>query len=110
MIGRMERERESGEWLILERLASSEQRRVLFLPGLFGGRWSFFNVIDRPSLAAAGISALGATPPGFAGCPAGAHSLRAGDYAAAVLKLAAAERAGAIVGYSYFANVALEVA
>jgi pimeloyl-ACP methyl ester carboxylesterase len=103
-------ERTQGEWLLLERRAPNQRRRVLFLPCLFGGRWTFFGVIDRPALAEAGVSPVSATPPGFAGNPVSGHDLSVRGYAEAVVRLARTERIDAIVGYSYFANVAIEIA
>ncbi len=107
------RRREAGGWALIEHAPPQPQpgRRVLLLPGLFCSAAFFTDVLASASLADAGVTALAADPPGFAGQPAPDgfdHSIAA--YAELVEQFAATEQIDLIVGHSFGANVALEIA
>lgn len=103
----------AGGWELIEREPPQPRpgRRVLLLPGLFCTAAFFTDVLAEPVLADAGVTALAADPPGFAGVPAPDgfdHSIAA--YAELVEQFAAAQSIDLIVGHSFGANVALEIA
>ncbi|HST38643.1 MAG TPA: alpha/beta hydrolase, partial [Conexibacter sp.] len=105
------RRREAAGWSLLENAPQQPRRRVLMLPGLFSSALFFSDVLADEALAAAGVAAMAADPPGFAGNPAPDgfdHSIA--SYAALVEEFAAAESIDLIVGHSFSANVAIEIA
>jgi Alpha/beta hydrolase family/PBP superfamily domain len=96
------RRREAGGWAVMESEPGRVQARVLMLPGLFCTSEFFTDVLADEALAAAGVAALAADPPGFAGQPAPAgfeHSIE--SYAALVEEFAARESIDLIIGHSY---------
>jgi hypothetical protein len=95
----------------VERGDQGPRWRVLLLPGLFCTHRFFEPLVGEPALSEAGVLTLAADPPGFAGRAASpAFGFSVGEYADLLEALAAAEAVDLVVGHSYFANVAIEVA
>lgn len=61
--------RERDGWALIENDPPQPRRRVLMLPGLFCSAAFFTDVLADEALTAAGVTALAAEPPGFAGSP-----------------------------------------
>lgn len=105
------RRREAGGWAIIESEPERARARVLMLPGLFCTSEFFTDVLGDEALAAAGVAALAADPPGFAGQPApDGFDYSIESYATLVEEFAASESIDLIVGHSYGANVGIEIA
>lgn len=105
------RRRERDGWALIENDPPQPRRRVLMLPGLFCSAAFFTDVLADEALAAAGVTTLAAEPPGFAGQPApDGFDFSIARYAELVEQFAAAESIDLIVGHSFGANVALEIA
>lgn len=105
------RRRETAGWSVVENDPAQPRRRVLMLPGLFCSSAFFTDVLADEALATAGVAALAADPPGFAGRPAPeGFDYSIASYAALVEEFAAAESIDLIVGHSFSANVAIEIA
>jgi pimeloyl-ACP methyl ester carboxylesterase len=105
------RRREVAGWRVLENEPDQPRSRVLMLPGLFCTSAFFTDVLGDDALARAGVTALAADPPGFAGVPApDGFDFSIASYAALVEDFAAAESIDLIVGHSFGANVGIEVA
>ncbi|MEV0457748.1 alpha/beta fold hydrolase [Catellatospora methionotrophica] len=105
------RRREQSGWAIIENAPDTVRHRVLLLPGLFCTAEFYTAMLADPALADAGVLAMAADPPGFAGRPVPPgfdYSME--RYAAMVEDFAAQEAVGLIVGHSYFANVGIEIA
>lgn len=103
--------RELHGWPVIENDVEHARRRVLMLPGLFCSAEFFTDLLVAPALQAAGISALAADPPGFAGVPApDGFDFSIESYAALVEEFAAAASIDLIVGHSLCANVGIEIA
>lgn len=105
------RRRESAGWALIENDPPGVRKRVLMLPGLFCSAAFFTDVLTDEALSAAGVAALAADPPGFAGQPVPDgfdHSIAA--YAELVEQFAAAESIDLIAGHSFGANVGIEIA
>lgn len=105
------RRRERDGWALIENDPPQPRRRVLLLPGLFCSAAFFTDVLADEALAAAGVTALAAEPPGFAGQPAPEgfdHAIA--SYAELVEQFAAAESVDLIVGHSFGANICIEIA
>jgi pimeloyl-ACP methyl ester carboxylesterase len=105
------RRRERAGWALIENDPPGVRKRVLLLPGLFCSAAFFTDVLADEALSAAGVAALAADPPGFAGQPAPDgfdHSIAA--YAELVEQFAAAESIDLIAGHSFGANVGIEIA
>ncbi|MDI1462526.1 alpha/beta hydrolase [Catellatospora sp. KI3] len=84
---------------------------MLLLPGLFCTAEFYTDVLSDPALAAAGVLARAADPPGFAGRPVPRDfDYRVETYADLVERYAEREAVDLIVGHSYFANVGVEIA
>ena len=84
---------------------------VLCLPGGLGTAAFYDDIAAAPALAAGGVRAVAVTLPGFGGVPLPADfdsTLEA--YAAHAAELAREHDCAAIVGHSFGANVALEMA
>lgn len=105
------RRRDATGWTVIENDPEAPRRRVLMLPGLFCTSEFFTDVLADEALAAAGVAALAADPPGFAGLPVpGGFDYSIASYAALVEQFAATESIDLIVGHSFGANVGIEVA
>ncbi|MDW5596967.1 alpha/beta hydrolase [Conexibacter stalactiti] len=105
------RRRDAAGWPVVENDPAQPRRRVLMLPGLFCSSAFFTDVLADEALATAGVAALAADPPGFAGRPApDGFDYSIASYAALVEEFAAAEAIDLIVGHSFSANVAIEIA
>jgi pimeloyl-ACP methyl ester carboxylesterase len=105
------RARDQDGWGLVEHGTPSATSRALLLPGLFCTHRFFEPLVDEPALSSAGVLAITADPPGFAGRPAEAgfdYSLE--GFAELVERIAATLSIDLLVGHSYFANVAIEVA
>jgi pimeloyl-ACP methyl ester carboxylesterase len=105
------RRREAAGWNVIENDPEQPRRRVLMLPGLFCTAQFFTGVLADEALSTAGVAALAADPPGFAGLPApDGFDFSIASYAALVEEFAAAESIDLIVGHSFGANVGIEIA
>ncbi len=105
------RRREQDGWAIIENEPAQVRHRVLLLPGLFCTAEFYTEVLADPALAAAGVLATAADPPGFAGRPVpDGFDYAIESYAGLVEGFAAREGAEVVVGHSYFANVGIEMA
>lgn len=105
------RRRASAGWTVIENEPQQPRRRVLMLPGLFCTSEFFTDVLADEALATAGVTALAADPPGFAGLPApDGFDFSIASYAELVEQFAAAESIDLIVGHSFGANVGIEIA
>jgi pimeloyl-ACP methyl ester carboxylesterase len=105
------RRREVAGWKLIENDSEQACRRVLMLPGLFCTSAFYTDVLADEALTTAGVVALAADPPGFAGVPAPrGFDFSIASYAALVEQFAAAESIDLIVGHSYGANVGIEIA
>jgi pimeloyl-ACP methyl ester carboxylesterase len=111
MVQELTSRREASGWSLLESRPAEVRHRVLMLPGLFCTAAFYADMLADPRLAEAGVAAIAADPPGFAGQPVPAgFDYRIESYAALVEDLAAAESIDLIVGHSLTANVGIEVA
>lgn len=105
------RRHETSGWRVIENAPGQPRQRVLMLPGLFCSAEFFTDVLADEALARAGVTALAADPPGFAGQPApDGFDFSIASYAALVEEFAAAESIDLIVGHSFSANVGIEIA
>lgn len=105
------RRRETAGWRLIENAPQQPRQRVLMLPGLFCSARFFTDVLADEALANAGVTALAADPPGFAGQPApDGFDFSIASYAALVEEFAAEESIDLIVGHSFSANVGIEIA
>jgi pimeloyl-ACP methyl ester carboxylesterase len=96
---------------VLENAVEQPRWRVLMLPGLFCTAEFFTEVLAEPALRGAGVVAIAAEPPGFAGVPAPpGFDFSIEGYAALVEEFAAAESIDLIVGHSLCANIGIEIA
>ncbi|MEU8005501.1 alpha/beta hydrolase [Catellatospora sp. NPDC049111] len=105
------RRREQDGWAIISNQPATVRHRVLMLPGLFCTAEFYTAMLADPVLAEAGVLAMAADPPGFAGRPVPSgfdYSIE--RYADLVEEFAAREAVDVIVGHSYFANVGIEIA
>lgn len=102
---------EDDGWGLIESTPDRPQRRVLMLPGLFCTAQFYVDVLGDEALAAGGVAALAADPPGFAGRPApDGFDFSIESYAALVEEFAARQSIDLVVGHSYTANVGIEMA
>lgn len=102
---------ERGGWLVRTNGGPDARRRVLLLPGLFCTAAFFQDMLDDEQLVAAGIHAIAAEPPGFAGNePADDFDYSIESYAAIVEQFASDNGIDLIVGHSFSANIAIEIA
>jgi pimeloyl-ACP methyl ester carboxylesterase len=102
---------EADGWGLIESTPDRPRRRVLLLPGLFCTAEFYVDVLADEALAAGGVAALAADPPGFAGRPApDGFDFSIESYAALVEGFAARESIDLVVGHSYTANVGIEMA
>jgi pimeloyl-ACP methyl ester carboxylesterase len=98
-------------WPVIDNGVGQARRRALMLPGLFCSATFFTDVLAEPVLRQAGIAAIAADPPGFAGVPApDGFDFSIEGYAAVVEEFAAAESIDVIVGHSLCANIGIEIA
>jgi pimeloyl-ACP methyl ester carboxylesterase len=105
------RRRDVGAWALLETVPQDPRHRVLLLPGLFATAEFYADMLADPLLAGAGVTAIAADPPGFAGRPAPAgFDYSVESYAALVEDFAITEEVDAVVGHSFTANVGIEIA
>ncbi|MEV4410793.1 alpha/beta hydrolase [Catellatospora sp. NPDC049609] len=105
------RRREDADWAIIENQPTRTAHRVLLLPGLFCTAEFYTDILADPALSQAGVLAMAADPPGFAGRPVPAgFDYAIETYAALVEDFAARQSADLVVGHSYFANVGIEMA
>jgi pimeloyl-ACP methyl ester carboxylesterase len=103
--------REVSGFSLLESTPKQARHRVLMLPGLFCSAAFYADVLADPSLAEAGVVAIAADPPGFAGRPVPhGFDYRIETYARLVEELAEAESVDLIVGHSLSANIGIEIA
>jgi pimeloyl-ACP methyl ester carboxylesterase len=104
------RRRELRGWPVIESDVDHPRWRVLMLPGLFCSAEFFTDVLTQPALRAAGVTAIAADPPGFAGVPApDGFDFSMESYAALIEEFAAAASIDLIVGHSLCANVCIEI-
>jgi pimeloyl-ACP methyl ester carboxylesterase len=96
-------------WSLLESGPREADHTVLLLPGAFCTAAFYEDVLAEPSRAQAPVRFVAATPPGFGGnpCP---DDVSVEGYARLVGSLAAELGCDVLVGHSYFANVAIELA
>ncbi len=105
------RRREEAGWAVIENEPALTTHRVLMLPGLFCTAEFYTAMLADPALTAAGVLAMAADPPGFAGRPVPAgFDYTIDSYAEMVEGFAARESVDLVVGHSYFANVGIEIA
>jgi len=105
------RRRELRGWPVIETLAEQPRWRVLMLPGLFCSAEFYIDVLAQPTLRTAGVAAIAADPPGFAGVPApDGFDFSMESYAALIEEFAAAASIDLIVGHSLSANIGIEIA
>jgi pimeloyl-ACP methyl ester carboxylesterase len=96
---------------LLERGQADARYRMLLLPGLFCTAAFYAEMLADPLLGKAGVAAIAADPPGFAGRPVPDHfDYAIATYAGLVEDLAAAESIDLIVGHSLSANIGIEIA
>lgn len=98
-------------WELIEAAPAEQRARVLLLPGWLCTDVMWGDVMALPALHAAGVQAVAANPPGFAGLPlpSGFH-LSIPGYADALEGLLAAEPFDLVVGHSFSGNVCIELA
>jgi pimeloyl-ACP methyl ester carboxylesterase len=105
------RRREEAGWAVVENTPASTTHRVLLLPGLFCTAEFYTAMLADPALTTAGVLAMAADPPGFAGRPVpDGFDYAIESYAGLVEDFAAREGVDLVVGHSYFANVGIEIA
>jgi pimeloyl-ACP methyl ester carboxylesterase len=105
------RTRERDGWLLIERGEQEARSRVLLLPGVFCTHRFYEPLVDETALSEANVLTVAADPPGFAGRPVPAgFGYSVEEYAGLVEGVAVADSIDLVVGHSYFANVAIEVA
>ncbi|HEX5193045.1 MAG TPA: alpha/beta fold hydrolase [Solirubrobacteraceae bacterium] len=98
-------------WPAIDNDVEQPRWRALMLPGLFCSAEFFTDVLAEPALRQAGVAAIAADPPGFAGVPApDGFDFSIEGYAAVVEEFAAAESIDVIVGHSLCANIGIEIA
>lgn len=98
-------------WLLVEMVPAVERSRALLLPGAQGSDAVFGPLLAEPALAAAGVRAIAANPPGFKGLPVPpGFDYRLESFAELVERVAAAEQCQVLVGHSLGANILIEVA
>jgi pimeloyl-ACP methyl ester carboxylesterase len=98
-------------WTFLEAGASDAPTTVLMLPGALCTGAFYADVLADPQLDGAGVRLVAATPPGFGANPMPeGFDMSVEGYAGLVEEAAESLGVAAIVGHSYFANVAIEVA
>jgi pimeloyl-ACP methyl ester carboxylesterase len=98
-------------WDFLDAGPSDAPTTVLMLPGALCTGLFYSDVLADGQLDGAGVRLVAATPPGFGGNPLpDGFDMSLEGYAGLVEEMAESLGAGAIVGHSYFANVAIEVA
>lgn len=94
-------------WEIVESGPADAAHTVLLLPGGMCTAAFYQDVMDQPSLA--GVRLVAATLPGFGGTEP-PEDLSLGNYARLAAELAGEHGCDAVVGHSFGANVALEMA
>jgi pimeloyl-ACP methyl ester carboxylesterase len=105
------RVREQDGWVFVERGEPTARSRVLLLPGVFCSHRFYEPLVDDPALLAANVLSIAADPPGFAGRPSAAgFGYSVEEYARLVEEFIETHSIDLLVGHSYFANVAIEVA
>jgi pimeloyl-ACP methyl ester carboxylesterase len=105
------RRREVGPWALLETMPRHPRHRVLMLPGLFCTAEFYTDMLTDPVLTDAGVTAIAADPPGFAGRPVpSGFGYSVESYAALIEDFAAVEAVDLVVGHSFMANVGIEIA
>jgi pimeloyl-ACP methyl ester carboxylesterase len=98
-------------WEVLEGGARDPSRRVLMLPANMATAEFFRGMVTHPALAAAGVRAVAATPPGFGGVPAPeGFDFTVESYARLIDERAIAGGFDLVVGHSLSANALVEVA
>jgi pimeloyl-ACP methyl ester carboxylesterase len=103
--------RERDGWVFIERGEQAARSRILLLPGVFCTHRFYEPLMDEAVLSEANVLTVAADPPGFAGLPAPAgFGYSVEEYAELVEGVAATDSLDLVVGHSYFANVAIEVA
>jgi pimeloyl-ACP methyl ester carboxylesterase len=102
-------ERELNGWALREVGPSNADQRVLLLPGAFCTANFYGDVLSDPRIATGQVRFVAATPPGFGGRPA-PGGVRVEDYAHLTAELATQLGTTCLVGHSYFADVAIEMA
>ena len=101
----------SNGWTFTEAGPSDAAHTVLLLPGALCTKAFYAEVLADPQLSGAGVRLVAATPPGFGGNPTpDGFDMSVESFAGLVEDEAGSLGADAIVGHSYFANVAIEVA
>jgi pimeloyl-ACP methyl ester carboxylesterase len=103
--------REHGGWALHESGPTDAEHTVLLLPGAFCTSAFYNDLFTEPKLAQAPLRLVAATPPGFGGRPPpDGLDLTVEGYADLAARLAADLGCDAVVGHSYFGNVAIEMA
>jgi pimeloyl-ACP methyl ester carboxylesterase len=102
-------ERRQDGWSLLESGPREADHTVLLLPGALCTATFYEDALAEPSLAETPIRFVAATPPGFGRNPPPDDPSVEG-YAALVGNIAAELGCNVLVGHSYFANVAIELA
>jgi pimeloyl-ACP methyl ester carboxylesterase len=96
-------------WELLDVGVAEPTSTVLLLPGAQCTAAFYADVLHDPRPPADGVRLVAATPPGFGGRPARAD-LGVAAYVGLTAMLADHVGADVVVGHSYFANVAIELA
>jgi pimeloyl-ACP methyl ester carboxylesterase len=104
--------REVDGWELIEGGATGRARHVvLMLPGNLATGAFYQGMLDDPALAAAGVAALAATPPGFGGRPAElTFPFTVAAYALLIERMLQREQVDAVVAHSLSAQAMLDVA
>lgn len=98
-------------WELIQGGAESPDRRVLMLPANMATAEFFRGMVEDPALAAAGVRAVAATPPGFGGMPAPpGFDFSVASYAELIEDRAVAGGFDLVVGHSLSADALVEVA
>ncbi|WP_406397727.1 alpha/beta hydrolase [Streptomyces sp. NBC_00879] len=100
---------EFNAWDIRESGPADAAHRVLLLPGGLCSAAFYDDMVAEPALATAPVRLVAATVPGMAGTPA-PQNLSMENYAALAGAFAAERGCGVVVGHSFGANIALEMA
>ncbi len=101
--------RQHDGWDLIESGPADAKHRVLLLPGALATAMFYDEVTAEPRLGESSVRLVATTLPGFGRTPP-PDDLSTENYARLASKLAADLGCGAVVGHSYGANVALEMA
>jgi len=101
--------REWNGWELREAGPDGARRSVLLLPGALCTAAFYDGLLTDPRLVERGVRFVAATPPGFGGRPA-PDDVSIEGFARLTGELAANIGCDVVVGHSFFANVAIEMA